>query len=428
MIYLIGLATAMMVACSTDENVDSSGKSTENIECNDGVCILTGNIVGELNLTSDNIYLLRGGVYIGDDLTESVINIEPGTVIYGESSTDGMLVIQRNSKIVANGTASEPIIFTSSKEIGTRTRGDWGGIIINGNAPINSCGDGGFCEAFGEGATGYYGGDNPEDDSGILSYVRVEFAGALISPDNELNGIALQGVGSETILDYIQVHMSADDGVEFFGGNANIKHLIVTGAGDDSLDWTDGWQGHGQYIILQQHADAGDNGIEADNNGENNMALPFSDPTLSNMTIVGANGPSSDIGILMREGTRANIVNTLVYGWGESSLDIDNETTWNHTTTGHLMISGTRVDSDNNFELDPDESHTVHDWFFSDDSNDEGGFILIDPQNEEEPNFLLEQSVNGAISIDNNFFDVIDYIGAVGDTDWTDGWTDYPKN
>ena len=133
-----------------------------------------------------------------------------------------MLVVRRNAQIMAEGTVEEPIIFTSSKEPGSRARGDWGGLIINGNAPINSCSDNTeeFCEAFGEGGTGFYGGNDPSDDSGVLKYVRVEFAGTLVSPENELNGIAFQGVGSGTEIDYIQVHMNADDGIEFFGGAA----------------------------------------------------------------------------------------------------------------------------------------------------------------------------------------------------------------
>ena len=423
---ILGLMGLLAVACVTDEDI-RDGRSGSSSSCEDNVCILTGIFLEDLHLTADNIYLLRGGVYIGDDVGETTLTIDAGVKIYGESSSDGMLVVTRNSKIIAEGTADAPIVFTSSKEEGSRTRGDWGGIIINGNAPINSCGDGGFCEAFGEGATGYYGGDNPEDNSGILRYVRVEFAGTLVSPDNELNGIALQGVGSGTTLDYIQVHMNADDGVEFFGGNADIKHLVVSGVGDDSLDWTDGWSGRAQYVVLQQHPDAGDNGIEADNNGENNVSVPMSNPTLSNMTIIGSDGPSSDLGILLREGTGAYIVNTVVYGWDEASLDIDGPTTWDNADSGFLAMESVCLDSKTNFKEDPDEARLVSSWFYGGHNNIEGGFAIVDPQNTTEPNFLPETIIHGAIKIDDLFFDDVDYVGAMADSDWSLGWTAYPE-
>ena len=423
---VLGLMGLIAGACVTDEDIRDE-RSGSLSSCEDNVCILAGAFTDDLHLTADNIYLLRGGVYIGDDVGETTLTIDAGTKIYGESSSDGMLVVTRNSKIIAEGTADAPIVFTSSKEEGSRTRGDWGGIIINGNAPINSCGDGGFCEAFGEGATGYYGGDNPEDNSGTLRYVRVEFAGTLVSPDNELNGIALQGVGSGTTLDYIQVHMNADDGVEFFGGNADIKHLVVSGVGDDSLDWTDGWSGRAQHVVLQQHPDAGDNGIEADNNGENNVSVPLSNPTLSNMTIIGSNGPSSDLGILLREGTGAYIINTVVYGWNEASLDIDGPTTWDNANSGLLVMESVCLDSKTNFKEDPDETRLVSNWFHDGHNNIEGGFAIIDPQNITEPNFLPEAIIQGAVKIDDLFFDDVGYVGAMGDTDWSLGWTAYPE-
>jgi hypothetical protein len=431
--YLVSLVGLVLMSCAGDiENKDRDSRSTAStdmVECDNNVCILSGDIVEDYYMTSENIYLLRGGVFIGDDVNPTVLTIEPGTTIYGESNSDGMLVIRRNAKIIAQGTVDKPIVFTSSKEEGFRNRGDWGGVIINGNAPVNSCGvdfDGDVCEAFGEGGAGFYGGNNPDDDSGILEYVRVEFAGTLLSPDNELNGIAFQGVGSGTRLNYIHVHMNADDGVEFFGGTANIKHLVVTGVGDDALDWTDGWQGSGQYVILQQHLDAGDNGIEADNNGENNMATPMSNPTLSNMTIIGSGGASSDLGILLREGTGAFIANTLVYGWGDASLDVDGDATWANADDGDLAMVGTLVDSDTNFKLDDGEPQLVEDWFYADNSNEEGGFALTDAQNQTEPNFLPVDIIDGAVTMEDPFFEEVSFIGAMGDIDWTLDWTAYP--
>lgn len=150
-------------------------------------------------------------------------------------------------------------MFTSDQFEGERDRGDWGGLIVNSRAPINT-----GTTAFGEGDTGEYGGTDPEDNSGILCYVRVEFAGIEFSPDNELNGIAFQGVGSGTVVDYVQVHFNQDDGIEFFGGTVNAKHLYCTGIRDDSFDRTDDWVGKGQFWVGQQCGDAADNGFESE--------------------------------------------------------------------------------------------------------------------------------------------------------------------
>ena len=142
-------------------------------------------------------------------------------------------------------------------------------------------------QGLGEADTGVYGGDNPNDNSGILRYVRVEFAGVEFSPDNELNGIAFQGVGRGSTYEFIQVHMNRDDALEWFGGTADIKYAVASNAADDSFDWTFGWTGRAQFIAIHQRGDDADNGIEADNNEFNNNLLPRSNPQIYNMTICG---------------------------------------------------------------------------------------------------------------------------------------------
>jgi ABC-type branched-subunit amino acid transport system substrate-binding protein len=291
--------------------------------CGPEGCILTGTLTEDITLTANKRWLLRGTVFVGDGTNPTVMTINPGTTVLGDVGTTGVLVIRRGARLIAEGTAEAPIVFTSSNPPGSRGSGDWGGIILNGRAPINGC-DAPPCEAFGEGGTGFYGGDDPEDDSGSLRYLRVEFAGKLLSPENELNGLALQGVGRGTKLEYIQIHRGADDGVEFFGGTANIRHLLVTGMEDDSLDWTEGWQGRGQFIVVQQWGESGDNGIEADNNADDRDASPRSRPLLCNLTLIGVpTSSSSDLGMLLREGTGAVISSALVLGWNDACLDID---------------------------------------------------------------------------------------------------------
>ena len=418
----------------TGDGGGDGGGTTGEVECEDGVCIVSGTITEDQVWSADYAWLLRGGVFIGDDENQTVLTIEPGTTVYGESATDGMLVIRRASKLMAEGTAAAPIVFTSSKSPGSRARGDWGGLIINGRAPINACSDpeAEDCEAYGEGGTGWYGGNDPEDSSGILQYVRVEFAGTLISPDNELNGIAFQGVGRGTTIEHIQVHMNSDDGVEFFGGTAQAKYLLTTGIGDDNLDWTDGWQGKVQFVVAQQYDDNGDNGIEADNNGEDNAAEPFSSPTISHITLIGSpDSADSDVGMLLREGTKASISNAIVVGWNDACIDIDNDQTWLNADAGDLALDHSVVSCATNFTAD-DDPGSVQDWFTGGTGNTAADPKLADPYNQGAPGFVPgsgSPALSGGSAPSDSFFEAATFIGGVDPSDdWTAGWTTSAAN
>ncbi|MCC6159734.1 MAG: hypothetical protein IT350_16900 [Deltaproteobacteria bacterium] len=422
---------------------DDTGPSVDGVDCEDDNCFVTGVILEDLTMTADKNWILRGGVFIGNDVDPVVLTIEPGTQVFGETSTKGMLVITRGAKIMAEGTADAPIVFSSSKYEGERARGDWGGIIINGRAPVNNClGDEiEYCESLGEGATGEFGGSDPEDDSGIMRYVRVEFAGRLVSPENELNGIAFQGVGSGGVFEYIQVHMNKDDGIEFFGGTANIGHVVVTGAADDGFDWTDGWTGKAQFVVIQQYAGGGDQGIEADNNAENNVATPRSRPTLSNFTIVGQGDDFSDFGILLREGTGGNLHNMLVWGWDEAALSIMHRETyraaWDEDAaalTGVMILTDSIIWNNNSdfAEDEIEEPFSVVAFFNAlNDGNSEVDPALGDPRNQTDPDFAPAEgspALSGGNTPSDPFFDEVSFIGAIGADDWTKGWTTTAEN
>jgi len=215
---------------STAEAACPAGLDSRGVVSGKEICALRGKYLSQkLTLTSGQDYVLEGGVYVGgDNASNSELFIEPGVKVFGQSGAD-FLVVTRGSKIYAQGTAQAPIVFTAAKA-SARKRGEWGGLVLNGNATINACKAGAtVCEGEGEGGTGKYGGTNDDDSSGILKYVRVEFAGFPVSPDNELNGITFNAVGRNTIVDYIQVHMNADDGIEFFGGTVGVKHVVLTG-------------------------------------------------------------------------------------------------------------------------------------------------------------------------------------------------------
>ncbi len=397
-------------------------------------CGLKGRYTTNLVLTADKTWVLQGGVFIGNDNKNNAnITIQAGTKIIGQSGAD-FLVITRGSKIIANGRADAPIIFTAAKESG-RKRGEWGGLILNGNAPINSCGDSAqVCEAEGEGSTGLYGGSNPEDNSGVLRFVRVEFAGYEITPSNELNGIAFQGVGSGTTLEYIQSHMGADDGIEFFGGTANMKYVVITGAKDDSLDWTSGWRGKAQFIVINQYDDAANNGIEADNLSSPMNANPRSNPTLSNMTIIGANtgAAKGGEGILLRVGTGAAIYNSIITGFKSSCIDLDDKETFENALRYNSVLERNEIVFENNLIS------------CNKNINEEAGdiyslvnFIMNQPENH-----LVDAQLNGwtpnsgspalqgGVTPFDFFFDFVDYIGAIKDesSDWTKGWTTDARN
>lgn len=422
-LLLSSLIVIMIAGCGDDDETTTGPEPGD-------VIVLSGTITKDTTLTSDYEYLLRGGVFVGDDINETVLTIEPGTKIYGESSTKGMLVIRRNSKIIAEGTASEPIVMTSDKAEGSRGRSDWGGLIINGKAPLNT-----GSEAYGEGGTGYYGGTDPHDNSGTLKYVRVEFAGREISPDNELNGIAFQGVGDGTTVEYVQVHMNKDDGVEFFGGTCNIKYVYLTGIADDCFDYTDGWQGKAQFIVAQQYSDDCDQGFEHDNNGENNTATPYSNPKIYNFTLIGPgpnlSGGESDYGMLLREGTKGEWYNGIVLGFGEKGLVIDHSQTWENAYNGELIVDNVIFDDT---YMDAFEGDSVE--AFASDSMSNNivvtETVVQSPYNTTSPDF---RSTGTALTHpyktppSDGFFEQVDFIGGVDpNNDWTQGWTTSDKN
>lgn len=399
------------------------------------VRVIRGRFTSDLLLTSDTFWVLRGAVFID---APARLTIQPGTVIIGETATRAALVIERGAQIIADGTAAQPIVMTSDQPIGQRGRGDWGGLVINGNAPVNLPGGVGI----GEGQTGIYGGDNPGDSSGILRYVRVEYAGIEFSPDNELNGIAFQGVGSGTIVEHIQVHMNKDDGIEMFGGTVDIKRVVLTNIGDDSVDWTFGWKGRLQFVVVQQRGDDTDHGIEADNNGNNFDLEPRSEPTIFNATFIGDPteefGPESSNCMRLRVGTAAIVQNFICMGFKGQAIDVRDAPATQLIQEGRLLTTRGIL-----FQNGP--SGNAH-WGSSSQSQlmrtTVGGNVtvenpgLIDPFNRTAPDWRPAPGSPALLRMpatppNDGFFEIANFIGAVGPDevqDWTRGWTDYAQN
>jgi hypothetical protein len=400
------------------------------------VIVVTGNVAASETWTNANYYVLRGAVFVPEGAT---LNIQPGTRIIGESGSVGTLIVSRGGRLNAIGTREQPIVFTSDQPVGQRGRGDWGGIIVNGRAPINF--ESG--EASGEGDTGAYGGNNPNDNSGTIRYVRVEFAGVEFSPDNELNGIAFQGVGRGTQVDHIQVHMNRDDALEWFGGTVDIKYAVASNAADDSFDWTFGWSGRAQFVAIHQRGDDADNGIEADNNEFNNNVTPRSNPQIYNITLCGDpdrnEGGESPRAANLRRGTAFTIRNFLITGFKTVGFQIE---TTNTATTAQVDNGTSQMGAGAAWGM-PTNMHAsvmtyVNNGRFPNVRVGTDGGLSPNCFRHENPDFRptsVATLAGGQLAPiqppNDGFFDPVTFIGAVPPApadDWTQGWTSYPQN
>jgi hypothetical protein len=302
---------------------------------------ITGVITGNVTLTNDKVWFIDGPTFV-DSL--ATLTIQAGTYIKGKATattTTGFpsyLVVRRGGKIDAQGTTANPIVFTSAKASGQRAKGDWGGVVLLGQAPTNQQKPQieGIPTAqipaplVGKDAIGY-GGSNETDNSGILKNVRIEFAGVIVSEGNELNGLTLGGVGAGTTLDHIQVSYGADDAFEFFGGSVNAKFLISYGNDDDDLDFDQGFQGSIQFALAAKDLNftysSSPNGIES-----NNISSPITttggafasrvtQPVISNITFVGGAtaGPTAGIGHLFRVNSSYKVRNSINFGFNNGA-------------------------------------------------------------------------------------------------------------
>ncbi len=399
------------------------------------VRILDGQIQEDTQLPSVSestpvFYAVDGALEV---MANATLTVDKGAVLFGQSGND-YLVVHRDAKIIAEGSKEEPIIFTSLQDVKGEdaTAGQWGGIVILGNAPSNKCPtDGSACalqvEGVAEGAV--FGGDNWEDNSGSLQYVVVKFAGFEIAPDNELNGVTFGGVGSGTNVDYLQVHANADDGVEFFGGAVNVKHLVLTGNKDDSIDWDNGFRGRIQHVFVQHAANAGEanRAIEADNDGSTPDKTPMSNPTISNMTIIGNNFDTADKdseGIYLREGTSASIYNTVVTGPAEMGecLEFEAGQTVTNAESGNIVFQSSTMACSNGENFKNAGDFDLAAWFSAEPTNMVSTSILIDENGVPSSQSPLLGTGQDASAVD-TWFDPTDYQGAFdGTNDWRQGW------
>lgn len=403
--------------------------------------VVSGNITSNQTWTNDNIYLLSGYVFIKSGAT---VTIEPGTIIKGEKSTQGTLIVDRGGKLVADGTSTQPIVFTSDQAPGVRTYSDWGGIVICGDAPVNLPGGVGEIEGFTTGTTSY-GGSNAADSSGVLRYVRIEFGGIPLQPNKEINGLTLAGVGSKTVIDYIQCSYIGDDNYEFFGGTVNAKHLIGYRGLDDDFDCDNGWNGNVQWALSFRDpvvADiSGSNGFECDNDASGSTATPQTSGWFSNVTIVGPKSTSSTTinsnytrALHLRRNSAMKIYNSIFIGY-PTGLLIDGTLTEGNADGGSLKFKHNILcNMADTLAVTSSSTWNIGNFFYNatfgnDTVYNPSTLMLVDPFNLSAPN--AQPATGSPVLTGADFTDLgawftpVSYIGALGATDWTSSWTNF---
>ena len=425
--------------------------------------ILSGTIKADLTLKAANVYTLRGLVYVAEG---AVLTIEPGTIIQGDKSSRGTLVITRGSRIEAPGTVDKPIVFTSSEGASAKS-GDWGGVVLMGRAKTNASYNGtpGLGEAEGgiNNGDGYglFGGADDNDNSGTLTYVRIEYAGYAFLPDKEINGLSMYSVGRGTKISYVEVISAADDSFEWFGGTVNCDHLIAYKSLDDDFDTDNGFSGKVQFgISIRDSAVAdvsGSNGFESDNDAGGSILNPQTAAVFSNMTLVGPREKLTSVGnALFRNGAQIrrnsseSVLNSVWLGWPSSGVFIDGTTgrptDLNITTNNNLLLAGNIIAGCQK-PLNYGASATAPTgWTLTDLTNwwntaaynntiltntSDVGYTA--PYNYSSPDFTPAANspvLSGVFPFTDpklSGFAVVTYRGAVGPNDnWYKGWTRFP--
>jgi hypothetical protein len=417
-----------------------------------GIVEVNEDIVKDTTWTSDKTYILKKIIFVegSADLT-----IQPGTLIKGDPGS--ALIVTRDAKIFARGRKNAPIVFTSNQPVGSRATGDWGGVVLLGNAPLNRP------QAQIEGlddkdTRGLYGGSDKLSNCGVMEYVRIEFAGFKISQDNELNGLTLGGCSSTSVMRYIQIHRGSDDGIEVYGGDVNFKYIVITGAQDDGFDWDKGYIGNVQFGIIQQYLDSegtafeGDSGGSARHDAIDPDSEPRSVPSFYNMVLVGSrNNPKRNIGMVVRSGSGMRFQNSIVMNFpgvvadprgeatgrliGTENLVLSNNIFWNMGADGKTFFLKTEeekaADADNVDEakvfLAPEQKNRLIDP------------LLERPDSVTNPDWAplpgspvsLGETAPIVSKIDTDFWDKsANYIGVMrqGGVKWWEGWTAFPEN
>lgn len=477
------MLTAILTSCSDNDKPGTEGPDDNG----DGIDFIVNNVINPDGIQDFEIkgkytikkgtYIMKGWCYV---IEGSELTIEPGTIIKGDKGTKAALIVEPGGKAFIKGTKEEPIVFTSAQEPGKRKPGDWGGLVICGKAKNNKT-----TMAIEGGPRTNHGGDNDDDNSGVYSYIRVEFAGYPFQTDQEINGITFGSVGRGTQVDHLQVSYTNDDSFEWFGGSVNAKYLVAYHGWDDEFDTDNGFSGKLQYLLSVRHPKIADvsisNGFESDNNSDGSSTTPFTAPVFSNVTFVGPIGQADDFSnttdyitagdmnpnngsklgtfqaaMHIRRNSRLNCFNTVAMGY-PVGLILDNEKGTTHTwateeelTLNNIILAGmTVVGSDKNKswkdlysangkEEDDTKQSFSHTYFLAQTGNEY--YENIADLKLEQPNSLSNNANYGPQAgspllsqtaaelfaselLKDPFFDKVDYIGAFKSNSAADDWT-----
>lgn len=367
LLFTLALSALFLTSCSTDDTADITINNTYNNGNGSGngggEVYLSGTYNVDLTLDANTNYVINGPLIM---TSGTVLTIPAGTTVQAlASGPDVYIAIAEGAQIMANGTANNPIVLTSNSS--NPQAGDWGGLILLGDAPINSVS--GSATSTSEIGGLPYGGTDANDNSGILRYVRVEYSGGSADGQTENNGISFYGVGNGTTIEYIEAYEGKDDGIEFFGGTVNASNIIVINAQDDSVDWTEGFSGTLTDVYVKHGADH-DKGIEADGYntdiGNNSSPLFFSKPNITNLTIIGLGSTTGNEAIRLRAGTQGIFTNVLLEGFAEG-FDLDGDSGNNPTGAGVIsndlqVTDVTFTDVTLNMKNDTGETFTEADF------------------------------------------------------------------
>lgn len=436
-----GLAAIAALSSCSKSNNDNTVTPSSNVD-------VRGTITSSQHWTADKTYRLRGYVYVDNN---STLTIDPGTKIVSNKDSAGVLVIYKGSKIQAVGTADKPIVFTSNET--DKKPGDLGGLVVVGKATGN--GNHAVIEGGVDAAHNTFGGSDDADNSGALSYVRIEYGGKAVNPGDEINGLSMYAVGSGTTVDHVEIVRGLDDAFEFFGGAFNAKYLIAYNCADDDFDLDDGYHGKIQFAVsvkdpafTDNKGTTGDisNNFEVDNTTDANgyLKTPVTSPVLSNFTAIGPNnatGTSADYGYGMRwrRGSKFILANSIVMGGQKAGLDIDNDPTAQFYIDGTSGFRNSLLHAVNNtYQTDKLSKVTflaatlkslVETRDGSKSFTSAADIGLTDPFTNSAPNLAPKSGSVAATTtakfegtdLSNGFFEKTIYIGAVNPsgTDWT---------
>jgi len=467
MLLIAGLTIVVMPACSEKEgcmdpacsNYDSEAEVNVGCECGDSDSrTLTGSTGTRTLLGDGTPYVLNGFVHVDDG---DVLTIEAGAVIkanQGTGAESSALVVARGGKIMAEGTADNPIIFTSIADdlngsIDENLTGLWGGVVILGRATMNTS----VQEKSIEGiptteGIGLYGGNNDADNSGVLKYVSIRHGGTEIASDEEINGLTLGCVGSGTTIEHVEVFANADDGIEFFGGTVSVKYAVVAYCGDDSFDYDQGWRGKGQFWVS---VGTGDRGGEHDGGTTPKTGIPYSKPTIYNATYLGRGIEEGKKALTFRDNAGGFYHNSIFADWGkgvdiEKDLNSIETDSYERFQLADLTLSGnifwnTKVadggaSGEDLFTLALDEYDETKTYFASAQDSIEA-FVAIPASFSANSNLVVNPGVSalgssvdlmpegtvvsGATPAADAWFTPVNFKGAVdpSTSNWMNGWT-----